>query len=197
MTTSYIDVAFPDAVARGATGGPKFLTDIVSLGSGAEQRNIRWAQRRAEYNISTGIRTRTQMNDVIAHFHNMCGRAYSFPFKDWSDYSATDMTMVEVSSTVWQLVKRYARGTNVYVRTITKPKSGTVVVKVDDEEVTPSDIDTLTGQVTFSSAPSVAPTASFQFYVPVRFDDDHLPIQVDTDNKMVVSEINLVEVRDE
>jgi len=195
--SSYIDIPFPDAVARGATGGPKFMTSVVTVASGREYRNICWAQRRAEYNISTGIRTRTEMAAVIAHFHNVYGRAYSFPFKDWSDFSVSDCETVAVGTLVFQLVKRYTLGTQTYVRTIAKPVSGTVSLTVSGETVTPASIDCLTGQVTFAATPADVPHASFEFYVPVRFDSDQLPIQVDAYNKQTVSQINLIEVKDE
>ena len=194
MTTPFITVAFPDTVAKGATGGPTFLTDVVSLGSGEEQRNICWEQAKCKFNIGTGIRTRAQMATVVSHFRVVMGRAYSFPFKDWSDYDATDQQMVSISTTVYQLVKRYNLGSGQHIRTITKPKSGTVVVKVNGSVVTPASIDPLTGSVTFSSQPAATPTASFEFYVPVRFDMDHLPIQVENWDQQTVAQIDLVEV---
>ncbi|MBI3672552.1 MAG: DUF2460 domain-containing protein, partial [Rhizobiales bacterium] len=122
------------------------------------------------------------------------GRGYSFRFKDWSDYQAADTTMVQVTSTIWQLVKRYTIGGNEHVRTITKPVSGTVVTKVSGSPVTPASIDYLTGLVTFSSAPRPAPTATFDFDVPVRFDTDKLPVQANAWDQQIVPQINLIEV---
>ncbi|MBI2718144.1 MAG: DUF2460 domain-containing protein [Rhizobiales bacterium] len=194
MALPFLDISFPNAVARGATGGPGFSTTVVTLGSGSERRNIQWANARGEWNISTGIRTRAEMQAVIAHFYVVKGRGYSFRFKDWSDYQAADTTMVQVTSTIWQLVKRYTIGGNEHVRTITKPVSGTVVTKVSGSPVTPASIDYLTGLVTFSSAPSPAPTATFDFDVPVRFDTDKLPVQANAWDQQIVPQINLIEV---
>jgi uncharacterized protein (TIGR02217 family) len=195
MPQPYLDIRFPDAVARGATGGPGFSTNVVTLGSGAEQRNIQWADARGEWNISTGIRTRAQMASVIAHFYVVKGRGYSFRFKDWNDYDATDVSMLATDAeTVWQLVKRYNIGGFEHVRKITKPVSGTVTIKVGGSPVTPSDIDLVTGQVTFASAPGSAPTASFEFDVPVRFDTDKLPVQANAWDQQTVQDINLIEV---
>lgn len=196
MPQPFLDIAFPPFVARGATGGPSFSTNVVSLTSGAEERNILWANARGKWNISTGIRTREQMLDVIAFFHVVKGRAYSFRFKDWNDFSATNQLMVEVTPTIWQLVKRYAIGGFEHIRTITKPASSTVAVKIGGVPTTPSGIDHLTGRVTFSSQPSSAPTANFEFDVPVRFDTDHLPVQANAFDQQVVSQIDLIEVRE-
>jgi len=197
MPTPFQNIPFPSAVARGASGGPGFMTEIVSLGSGAEQRNIRWAQARAHYNISTGIRTREEMAQVIAHFRNVFGRAYSFPFQDWTDYVATAVPMVSVTATVWQLVKTYSIGPSTYTRTITKPMSGSVAITVNGTTVTPANINYATGLVTFASAPAATPVASFQFYVPVRYDIDQLPVTAEAYTKQVVNQIDLVEVMNE
>jgi uncharacterized protein (TIGR02217 family) len=196
MPQPFLDISFPDAVARGATGGPGFSTNVVTLGSGAERRNIQWADARGEWNISTGIRTRAEMQAVIAHFYIVKGRGYSFRFKDWTDYQATDQAMAEVTPTVWQLVKRYNIGGYEHVRTITKPVLGTVAIKIGGSPVVPSEIDYLTGLVTFGSAPGSAPTASMEFDVPVRFDTDKLPVQANAWDQQIVSQINLIEVRE-
>jgi uncharacterized protein (TIGR02217 family) len=102
--------------------------------------------------------------------------------------------MVELSSAVWQLVKCYNIAGFEHIRTITKPVLGTVLVKVDGLPVTPDEIDYQSGQVTFASAPSSAPTASFEFDVPVRFDTDSLPVQANAFDQQVVSQIDLIEV---
>lgn len=194
MPQPFIDISFPNTVARGATGGPGFMTTIVPLASSAEQRNSLWANARCKFDISTGIRTREQMLDVIALFRVVRGRAYSFRFKDWNDYDAADQAMQATSDDkVWQLVKRYSIGGHEHVRTITKPVSGTVSIKDGASPVTPSDIDYTTGKVTFSAAPN-APTASFEFDVPVRFDSDDLPVQANAWDQQIVQQIDLVEV---
>jgi uncharacterized protein (TIGR02217 family) len=194
MPQPFLDIAFPGSVGRGATGGPGFSTQIVTLASGAEQRNVNWSQARGRWNISTGIRSRADMAAVIAHFHVVKGRAYSFRFKDWNDFDAADQAMVQITSTVWQIVKRYNRSGYEHVRTITKPVAGSVAVKIAGSPVTPAAIDTQTGRITFASAPGSAPTASFQFDTPVRFDTDNLPVQANAWDLQIVNNIDLVEV---
>ena len=121
-------------------------------------------------------------------------------FKDWNDYDTADQAMVQITTTVWQIVKRTNRsgqvssGKNPHVRTITKPVAGSVTVKIAGSPVTPAAIDTLTGRITFASAPGSAPTASFQFDVPVRFDTDSLPVQANAWDLQIVNNIVLVEV---
>ncbi|CEG09656.1 hypothetical protein BN961_03086 [Afipia felis] len=194
MPQPFLDIAFPPFVARGASGGPTFATNIVTLASGAEQRNVLWANARGRWNISTGIRTRAQMLEVIAFFHVAKGRGFSFRFRDWNDFQATEVPMQEVTPTVWQLVKRYNVGGFEHVRTITKPLPGSVTIKIGGVPIVPTKIDHQSGRITFASAPDTAPTASFDFDVSVRFDTDSLPVQANAFDQQIVAQIDLVEV---
>ena len=191
---SFHDVSFPDAIARGATGGPEYSTDVVMVASGFEQRNQNWSASRARYDISTGIRTREQMAEVIAFFRARKGRAFGFRFRDWGDFEATDQQCQAVSATVFQLVKRYPSGPVVEIRTITRPVVGSVVVRVNGTIVTPT-IDHATGRLTFGAAPAATPVATFRFDVPVRFDTDHLQVISRAYNLQNVQSIPLVEIR--
>lgn len=53
---AFHDVVFPDEIAYGSKGGPKFQTTVVTLGSGVERRNQDWSRVRAEYDVSHGIK---------------------------------------------------------------------------------------------------------------------------------------------
>lgn len=196
MSTGFHDVRFPDAIARGATGGPEYSTDIVSVASGFEQRNVNWAAARARYDIGTGIRTREQMAEVIAFFRARKGRAYGFRFRDWTDFDGTEQALVPtVDPLVWKLAKTYASGSWADLRLITKPEVGTVVVRVSGAASRGVSIDHLTGVVTFPSAPAGQPYADFRFDVPCRFDTDHLPVVATAFHLQQVSSIAIVEIR--
>lgn len=194
--TGFHDVRFPDAIARGATGGPEYSTDIVSVASGFEQRNVNWQASRARYDIGTGIRTREQMAEVIAFFRARKGRAYGFRFRDWTDFEATDQALVATADPlVWKLAKTYPSGPSADLRLITKPEAGSVVVRVNGAVVAGLTIDHLTGRVTFPSAPAAQPYADFRFDVPCRFDTDHLPVVATAFHLQQVSSISIVEIR--
>jgi uncharacterized protein (TIGR02217 family) len=193
--SGFHDVRFPDAVARGATGGPEFSTDIITVASGFEQRNVNWSEARAKYDISTGIRTREQMAEVIAFFRARKGRAYGFRFRDWNDFEAEAQPLAPTADPLaWQLVKQYASGPHADQRIITKPEAGMVVVRVGGEPVS-VEVDHLTGRVTFEEAPADQPYADFRFDVPVRFDTDHLPVVAVAYHIQQVASIALVEIR--
>src|SRR5215469_7674134 len=66
---SFDEVQFPPSISFGATGGPGFSTKVIILSSGYEARNQNWSLARAAYDISTGIKTRADMDAVIAFFY--------------------------------------------------------------------------------------------------------------------------------
>ena len=157
---------------------------------------MNWSAARAEYDISTGIKTKADMDAVIAFFYARGGRARAFRFKDWKDYQASAQPLISLGSNHYQLVKQYTSGSVTYTRSIIKPVVGTVVVYVSGTPTAPDSIDYSTGIVT-STAPLT--TADFQFDTPVRFDQDRLEVEIvdfaTNEFASVVRKIPLVEVR--
>ena len=49
---AFHEVRFPDAISRGARGGPERRTQVVELASGDEERNASWANSRRRYDVS-------------------------------------------------------------------------------------------------------------------------------------------------
>lgn len=198
--SGFHEVRFPDAVAYGATGGPEYLTDIVILQSGFEQRNQSWDSARARYDVSTGIKNRTQAAEVISFFRARKGRAYGFRFKDWSDYRVTGQLIGtgNATQTVFQLTKTYSSGGEQEIRPLNKPVSGTVKIYKDGVlQASGVAVDHTTGLVTFTAAPTAGAliTADGEFDVPVRFDTDRLAIRIQSHELFVWDQIPLVEIR--
>jgi uncharacterized protein (TIGR02217 family) len=195
----FVEVQFPTDISYGSSGGPEYATDIVASNSGHEQRNVNWQQARARYNVAHGVKTKTQLDALIAFFRARKGRAYGFRFKDWTDYQGTETIGTgDGVTTQFQLIKTYASGSIIESRTITKPVIGSV--QVYDNAVlqtTGVSVDTTTGLVTFATAPTVGQviTASYQFDVPVRFDTDRLSASLDAYGINSWLDITLIEVR--
>ena len=192
-------VRFPLDIALGARGGPERATDIVTLASGREERNSRWLHSRRRYNAGYGIKSRADMQAVLAFFEERRGRFHSFLWRDGLDHEATDEAIGtgDGETVAFQLTKTYGAAFDPYVRPITKPVAESVVVKVDGV-VTPADVDPLTGTVTLAVAPGegLAVTASFTFDVPVRFDIDRLDIELSSFDAAEAPSIPLIEVRE-
>jgi uncharacterized protein (TIGR02217 family) len=195
----FVEIQFPTDISYGSSGGPEYATDVVASSSGYEQRNVNWAEARARYNVAHGVKTKAQLDTLIAFFRARKGRAYGFRFKDWTDYQANATLGVgDGIKTQYQLIKTYNSGAVTETRTITKPVSGSVqVYKNAVLQTTGVTVDTARGTVTFAVAPPAGQviTAGFQFDVPVRFDTDRLSASLDAYGIHSWQDIPLVEVR--
>ena len=202
------DIRFPVSISRGASGGPERKTEIVSLASGAEERNTRWAHSRRRYNAGFGVKSLDEIHAVIAFFEERRGQLHGFRWKDHADFKScapggtiarTDQALGTGTGTqtAFQLVKRYGSGLRDYLRVVSKPVAGTVLVGVNGVAATGVTINASTGVVTFASAPAAGAqvTAGFEFDVPVRFDTDALVVNLESFRAGAVPEIPVVEIR--
>jgi uncharacterized protein (TIGR02217 family) len=210
--TAFHEVLFPLDVALKSAGGPERRTDIVTLGSGREQRNARWAHSRRRYDAGYGIKTFAALSAVVAFFEERRGRLHGFRWRDRLDHSSaapgaevtpTDQTIGAGDGTTatFQLVKTYGVMHAPYARPIAKPVAGSVRVAVDGVEAgegTAFTCDTTTGVVTFLAghvpAPAAAVTAGFLFDVTVRFDTDYLEVDLATFAAGAIPKIPLIEI---
>ncbi len=85
MALDFHEVRFPLDISLGSRGGPRRRTDIVTLASGREQRNARWAHSLRRYDAGLGVRTLDALAAVIAFFEERRGRLYGFRFRDRAD----------------------------------------------------------------------------------------------------------------
>jgi uncharacterized protein (TIGR02217 family) len=206
---SFDEIELPLRVGFGSQGGPAFSTEVIIIDSGFERRNQNWSQARRSYDARAGVRSAADAAALLNFFHARAGRARGFRLKDWSDFSsAADGTSASLwsdqtigsgngTSSVFQLVKNYASGGVTHVRTVAKPVAGSLMVGVNNVQLsTGFSVDTTTGLVTFATPPGSGQnvTAGFQFDVPVRFDADQLALT--TENYATYkADIPIVEVR--
>lgn len=202
-------VRFPLDVALGARGGPERATDVVALASGREERNSRWAHSRRRYNAGYGVKSRADMQAVLAFFEERRGRFHSFLWRDALDHSSNgtqaplpadqELGTGDGVATAFQLRKKYGADFDPYWRAITKPVAGSVRVAIDGSEVAGGfTVDTATGIVAFAAAPAngAIVSAGFLFDVPVRFDIDRLDIELTSFDAADAPGIPLIEVRE-
>ena len=207
------ETRFPTAISRSSQGGPERRTDVVTLGSGFEERNARWADSRRTYNAGYGVKSIDDLHAVIAFFEERRGRLTGFRWRDHADWksgppshtpSALDQRIGTGDGTTarFQLTKTYGSTFAPWTRTITKPVAGTVLIAVDGVAqplVTNIAIDHTTGFVTFLSGhiplAGKAVTAGFEFDVPVRFDTDKLDISLQGFAHGAIPHIPILELR--
>ncbi len=203
---SFHHTRFPLDIALGARGGPERRTDVVTLAGGGEQRNGRWAHSRRRYNAGYGVKSRSDMQAVLAFFEERRGRLHGFLWRDGLDHSTGGAvplpTDQEIGTgdgvrTEFQLTKRYGAAFDPYRRPITKPVWGSVRVALDGVELMSGwSVDVTSGVLGFASAPAAGTsvTAGFLFDVPVRFDTDRLDIELNGFDGAEAPSIPLVEI---
>lgn len=209
---SFHDVRFPTAISRQSSGGPERRTEIVALGSGAEERNTRWADSRRSYNAGYGVKSLDDLHAVIAFFEERRGRLHGFRWRDPLDFKScaperTPAPLDQIlgigdgTQTVFELVKTYGSAHLPYRRRITKPVEASVTLAVNGivEPSSTHSIDYTTGTVTFLAghepALGAAVSAGFLFDVPVRFDTDKLEVNLSGFASGAIPSIPLVEIR--
>jgi len=213
MTQAFHEVLFPLDIARRSAGGPERRTDVVTLGSGREERNARWAHSRRRYDAGYGIKTLDELRTVVAFFEERRGRLHGFRWRDPLDRSSavagesvtpTDQVLGtgDGETATFPLAKTYGGLYAPYRRPIAKPVPGSVRVAVAESEVeegTAFVCDATTGIVTFlpghAPALGVAVTAGFVFDVPVRFDTDYLEVDLNAFAAGAIPKIPLLEIK--
>ena len=208
--TAFHEVSFPKQIALGATVVSERRTEIVTLGSGFEERNTRWAHSRRQYDAGQGVRTLDDLHQIVDFFEERRGMLYGFRWHDRIDHkscaptktvSATDQKIGEGDdeTNTFQLIKTYGSIHAPYSRDITKPVEASILIAVDG--VVQSNgayaVDQTNGQVTFVEAPAAGTTisAGFEFDVAVRFGVDRLEFNLSTFNAGDIPSIPLLEVR--
>jgi len=206
---AFHDIRFPLGVSFGATGGPEWRNEIVTLTSGLEKRNARWAYSRRHFDAGTGLRSLDDLKTVLAFFEARRGSLHAFRFRDPFDFSSATSAAApshidqvigtgDGATTSFQLVKNY----ETYDRPIKRAVAGSVVVGVDNVKLTEGEaftLDPATGIVTFTPAyvPLVGShvSAGFLFDVPVRFDTDRLTASIASFQAGEIPSIPIIEVK--
>jgi len=207
------EIRFPTNISKGATGGPERRTDIITLSSGFEERNSRWADSRRSYNAGYGVRGLDDMNAVLAFFEERRAQLYGFRWKDYADFrsglpsaspSAADQFVAtgDGASATFQLIRTYGSQFAPYARAIRKPVQGTLLVAVAGTvwaEGAAFTADYTTGLITFAAASipaaGAAITAGYEFDVPVRFNADQIEVNVQSFMAGSIPHIPIVEVK--
>ncbi|HEY0236749.1 MAG TPA: DUF2460 domain-containing protein [Afipia sp.] len=211
MPASFHEVLFPLDIALKSAGGPERKTEIVTFGSGREQRNARWAHSRRRYDAGYGVKTFESLQEVVAFFEERRGQLYGFRWRDRLDHSSSSSASLtpqdqligtgDGANATFQLIKSYGSLYAPYARPIAKPVPGSVRIAVAGVETIAENFscDSATGIVTFAAghipAIGAAVTAAFTFDVPVRFDTDYLEVDLSAFAAGAIPKIPLVEIK--
>jgi len=156
---AFDDVRFPVDISYGSQGGPSYLTDIVILENGAENRAAIWSIALYVYDVSYGVKTLVQLQALHEFFHGRVAQLRSFRFKDFTDFEAAQSTLILTGGKTVQLTKRYTSGVRIYDRIIRKPIAP-ITMRRAASSFTLFTLDANTGIVTLTTPESTAAIAS-------------------------------------
>lgn len=211
--SGFHEALFPLDISLRSGGGPSRSTEIVTLGSGREERNARWLHSRRRYDAGYGVKTFEALASVVAFFEERRGRLYGFRWRDRLDHSSAlpgaavtpfDQTIGTGDGVTasFMLTRAYGDVHAPYQRPIAKPVAGSVRIAVGGVEAAAGvafTCDPTTGEVTFMPAHVPAAgatiTAGYLFDVPVRFDTDYLEVDYSAFAAGAIPKIPLVEIR--
>ena len=179
---------FPTDLSFGRPGGPEYVTDVVILESGDEQRNAYWGEPRYSWDVGYSVRTIDKIAALLKFFHACKGRHQPFRFKDWLDYksssvedavSFTDQSLgtATAGQTEFQLSKTYAQSLYQTVVEMYKPNGSTIRIGVNGAEETSGwTVYEETGLVIRSTPLAGGETVTWggEFWRKARFDVDKL-----------------------
>lgn len=208
----FVNTRLPEEIEKGAKGGPGFLTTVMPLQSGKEKRNQEWSLQRLKWDISYGIQTKDDYEEVLAFFYVCAGRAHGFRFKDWSDFeigrAAPQLVFTgDGVATTFQATRLYSvgGGTSTFSRKITRlVQNSTPALALYDNGVAMTEgvnfsVDYDTGVITKIGGTWTSGhlfTMYAQFEVPSRFDSDDLATEVTWSDAMALTGINIVELKE-
>lgn len=187
MPASYIDFTEERlliGIDYGVVGGAEFKTEILSEGSGREQRNALWWQPLGRWQLGERSLLDSDYDSIaevqyLRDFHSARkGSLQGFRFKDWSDYRGTfvQIGIGDGSNKQFQLVKVYRAGNHSFIRPILKPVADTTSIYLDGSPITIFTVDTSRGIVELDVPPAEGRviTADFEFDIPVQFEADKI-----------------------
>lgn len=178
-------------ISYGSSYSDQYAVKIVQTAGGAENRTLVHPYPQRRFRLIFRESLANVWTDVLNLYHRCYGRYVGFRAKAFDDFTTAtdgrspptkdDQTLTYISSGVYQLRKVYgldASGIGIGrpSRTIYKPVAGTTVIAKNGTLVSSGvTVDTTTGRVTISPAPSYPGdtiTGGCEFDIPVRFDVD-------------------------
>lgn len=206
---AFDDVLYPFPLGRSTAVAPEFSTSIAVTASGHERRNSLWADARIHFDVGPGIRSESELAQLIAFFRARRGAAKGFRISDPFDHSSNAMTgnptmldqLIGIGDGLtadFQLIKSYGSASDPQIRPITRPRAETLLVSIDGAPTTSWTINE-SGLLSFAVAPADGAEirAGFLFDVPVRFAEDRIDISCVNFEAGEAPSIPLIELREE
>ena len=209
---SFHNVRLDPNISYGTEGGPEFKTVVQPTASGHEYRIQRGAQARHRYRFDKSLMLPATWAALLEFYYARRGALHGFRFKDLRDFSThvngigTPTALDEVIGTgdgtedTFQLFAEYdPSGLNPYIRTLSLPVAGSVLVAVDGTPTTAFSITNPGGLITLNTPPANGEivTAGCYFDVPVRFVNDQEQLALRAVSNHMNTSLECIEILDE
>jgi uncharacterized protein (TIGR02217 family) len=179
---------FPTDLSFERPGYTRYMTDVVILDSGAEQRNRFWKVPRKRMDVGYGVREIVKIETLLDFFDCCYGRWQPFRIRDWAEYKSCSITATAAfddqslgtataGQTAFQLKKTKTLGSYSMDYDIIKPDGPTVKIGVDNvEETSGWTVDETTGIITRGVALAGGEEITWggEFFYKARFDTDEI-----------------------
>jgi len=206
---AFDDIEYPLALGRDASIITEFSTSVMVTASGFERRNSLWSDARLRFDVGPGIRSETELGELIAFFRARRGPARGFRLRDPSDHSSNGMVGTPTPDdqligfgdgvrSLFPLIKHYGDDEAIQQRRITRPRFETVLVSIDGATIDGGWTLESGGVIAFADPPAdgAEVRAGFLFDVPVRFAEDQLDISGTAFAAGEAPSVPVVEVRE-
>lgn len=187
----FLEQRIAGGISYGSSYTDEYQVQITQTAAGAEYRKLVHPYPVRRFRLTFRQALANVWTDVLNLYHRCYGRYAGFRVRAFDDYTTAadgrsaptkdDQALIYVSAGVYQLVKVYgldAAGIGIGrpSRTIYKPVAGTTVIAKNGVLLSSGvSVDTTTGRITISPAPSYPAdtiTGGCEFDIPVRFDVD-------------------------
>lgn len=208
----FLEQRISAAISYGSSWADEYEVQITRTAGGGEYRKLVHPYPVRRFRLLFRADRADIGAKVLDLYHRCYGKFAGFRVKALDDFTTAadgraaptkdDQALLYVSSGVYQLRKEYGNsaaglGIGRPFRTIFKPVSGTVLVAKNGVLLSSGvSVDTTTGRVTISPAPSHPAdviTGGCQFDIPVRF-DTALDIDQMAPNHRQLNNVELVEL---
>lgn len=188
----FIDLRAPDDLASYPCHAiPRWSDRFSDADSGDTLVSARWSDPLMRFTLPDAIRDQASLEAVRDHWLVMRGPAHTWPFANPLDYSSAALTddfkttISDADQTIgagdgrktrFQLIKKYARGAQSYLRPIVLPRTETVIVSIDGTRIGRQhySVSRRGGVIEFDAPPALGAIirAGFLFEHEVRYDGD-------------------------
>lgn len=192
-----LSIEFPRNISLKMKSSIEFSTSIASQKNMNEIRNQNWNYPRLKFNISSGLVSRDEYNDLKTFFYICQGKLNGFLIHDFTDYSIKNQIIGigDGSTKKFQIFKNYTLKNYKFQREINFPISKTVEIFID--KIPEFSFEVEDNFIVFQDPPKKGQVIviNCSFLVPVRFDVDILSGKIGNQSNRILDEITLVEIK--